>query len=263
MRAAAFISLAPLPDPLPPVAPPRLRVLVVDDHADIREPLADWLQRQDFDVATAADARQMRHLLRHRPFDVIVLDIMLPDENGLSLCREVAATLGTPVILLTARATPPERVAGLEAGADDYVVKPFDPAELAARIRTVQRRDARAPRTGPASAPAAARRVSFDGWVFDLLRRELRDPQGQLILLSDMEHQLLCALVAHPHTVLTRDRLLDLMHGDDAGVFDRAVDTQISRLRRKLEADPRRPRLIKTARSNGYLFVADVQTLAS
>ncbi|MDA7418846.1 response regulator transcription factor [Xenophilus arseniciresistens] len=261
MSVAALASPTPLPDQPPVPAPARLRVLVVDDHADIREPLAHWLQRQDFDVATAADARQMRHLLRHQPFDVIVLDIMLPDEDGLSLCREVAATLGTPVILLTARATPPERVTGLEAGADDYVVKPFDPAELAARIRTVRRREARAPRN--AGAPAPGSRVSFDGWLFDMQRRELRDPQGKLVLLSDMEHQLLCALVAHPHQVLTRDRLLDLMHGDDAGVFDRAVDTQISRLRRKLELDPRRPRLIKTARSNGYLFVAQVQALAS
>lgn len=262
MSAAVLAPLPPLSDAQGPgAAATRLRVLVVDDHADIREPLAHWLQRQGFDVATAADARQMRHLLRHQPFDVIVLDIMLPDGDGLSLCREVAATLGTPVILLTARATPPERVAGLEAGADDYVVKPFDPAELAARIRTVRRRDVRVPR--PTAPHGTASRLSFDGWLFDTLRRELRDPRGQLVLLSDMEHQLLCALVAHPHTVLTRDRLLDLMHGSDTGVFDRAVDTQISRLRRKLEADPRRPRLIKTARSNGYLFVADVQTLAA
>lgn len=240
-------------------APENLRVLVVDDHADIREPLAAYLGRQGLAVSIAADAQQARHLLRHLPFDIVVLDIMLPDEDGLSLCRHVMRTLDTPVILLTAMAAPPDRVAGLETGADDYVVKPFDPAELVARIRTVLRRH----RRGAPAARVAPVRFSFDGWIFDAARRELVDPAGQPVLLSEAEHQLLAVLVARPNVVLSRDQLLDLTQRDGQQVFDRSIDTQISRLRRKLEADPRRPEMVKTAWGNGYLFVADVRPLAA
>lgn len=237
------------------------RVLVVDDHADIRDPLAAYLERHGLAVSTAADAAQMRHLLRYQPFDLIVLDIMLPDEDGLSLCRHVTHSLDTPVIFLTAMAASADRVAGLETGADDYVVKPFDPPELVARIRSVLRRHASARN---ATQRAASSRFGFDGWVIDIHRRQLQDPEGRSVALSEAEHQLLAVLVTHPQTVLSRERLLDLTRRDaDFGVFDRSVDTQVSRLRRKLEADPRRPGMIKTAWGNGYLFAPAVRPLSA
>ena len=230
------------------------RVLVVDDHADIRDSLAAYLRRNGLDVATAADASEARTMLAERPFDLIVLDIMLPGEDGMSLCRFVSPKLGVPIIFLTAMAAPHQRVAGLEIGADDYVVKPFDPPELVARIRTVLRRQARTVRP-------VEPRLGFEGRVLDMGRRELLDATGLPVQLSETEFQMLSVLVAHPNTVLTRERLLDLTQRGDLEVFDRSVDTQISRLRRKLEVDPRRPSLIKTAWGNGYLFVADVRVL--
>ncbi len=244
------MSTIPSPEPSP-------RVLVVDDHADIREPLADYLRRNGLHVTTAANAVEARAMLDAQAFDLIVLDIMLPGEDGLSLCRFVTPTLGIPVIFLSAMAESHQRVTGLETGADDYVVKPFDPPELVARIRTVLRRKVRASRPPAAQEP----RFGFAGWVLDVARRELIDVAGRPVPLSEAEFQMLGVLVRHPNTVLTRERLLDLTQRGDLEVFDRSVDTQISRLRRKLEADPRRPALIKTAWGNGYLFVADVRML--
>jgi len=229
----------------------------VDDHADIREPLETYLVRQGLDVRAAADAGQMRHLMRHERFDLVVLDVMLPDADGMVLCGQVMQSTGTPVILLTARSAPIDRVTGLEAGADDYMVKPFEPSELVARIRSVLRRQQRAA-GGTGTTP---RRYGFDGWIFDPTRRELTAPHGGPVDLSENECRLLAVLLAHPQTVLTRDRLLDLTRGADALVFDRSIDTQVSRLRRKLEPDPRRPTLIKTAWGNGYFFAADVRPL--
>jgi two-component system OmpR family response regulator len=239
-----------------PAARAPARVLVVDDHADIREPLAQYLVRCGLQVAGAASAAGMHAQLAAQRFDLVVLDIMLPDADGLSLCRHVSGTLGLPVILLTARAALPDRVAGLQTGADDYVVKPFEPSELLARIQAVLRRQSRA-----AAAPARATRLRFDGWTFDLARRSLHDVADQPLPLSEAEFQLLAVLVAHANEVLSRDRLLDLTQRSAQSVFDRSIDTQISRLRRKLEADPRRPALIKTAWGNGYIFVADVRPL--
>lgn len=236
--------------------PQPARVLVVDDHADIREPLAQYLQRCGLQVRTAGSAAGLHAQLASRPFDLVVLDIMLPDGDGLDLCRHIDTTLATPVILLTAKAALRDRVAGLQTGADDYVVKPFEPSELLARIHAVLRRQSRAP------APAVRRTcLAFDGWVFDLARRELRTPAGQPLALSEVEFQLLSVLVAHANEVLTRERLLDLTQRNEQAVFDRSIDTQISRLRRKLEADPRRPALIKTAWGNGYIFVANVRAV--
>lgn len=229
-------------------------VLVVDDHADIREPLAEYLRRNGLQVTTAADAIEARVLLAEKSFELIVLDIMLPGEDGMSLCRFIAPTLGVPVIFLTAMAAPHQCVAGLEIGADDYVVKPFDPGELVARIRTVLRRQARTVRPRQP-------RLGFLGWVLDMGRRELLDAAGRPVVLSEAEFQLLGVLAAHPNTVLSREQLLDLTQRGGLEVFDRSVDTQISRLRRKLEVDPRRPELIKTAWGNGYLFVANVRAL--
>ncbi len=235
-------------------------VLVVDDHADIREPLEAYLARSGLAVSTAASAREMRARVAARSFDLIVLDIMLPDEDGLSLCRYVTSTMNTPVIFLTAKSATPDRVAGLETGADDYMIKPFEPSELVARIRTVLRRRARDQGAGP--QPAAIR-FGFDGWVFDATRRELFAPTGEQLPISEAEFQMLSVLVSHPNLVLSRERLLDLTQRNESQVFDRSVDTQISRLRRKMEPDPRRPAMIKTAWGNGYIFVANVQRLAT
>jgi len=242
-------------------------ILIVDDHQSIRDPLATYLRRYEFDVETVADGRAMRELLAQRSFSLIVLDIMMPGEDGLSLCRFVSERLQIPVILLTAVTDQADRVAGLEVGADDYVVKPFDPRELVARIRSVLRRSqARAPVPAEASVATAAtveagRVLTFDGWTFDLDRRQLSNPEGRQIGLSTSEFHLLRVLVDNPNRVLSRVQLLDLTHGADSAQFDRSIDTQISRLRRKLEVDARNPALLKTVRGDGYLFAARVETL--
>lgn len=235
-------------------------ILVVDDHEDIREPMAAYLLRSGFRVSTAADGAELRGRLdAHEPHDLILLDVMLPGEDGISLCRHVQQRYGTPVILLTAMGETADRVHGLEAGADDYVTKPFAPAELLARIRSVLRRTLREPAAAPAArAPSC---FGFDGWMFDTGRRELRDASGRAVDLSTAEFRLLRVLVSRPHMVLSRERLLELTGDADAEVFDRSIDSQVSRLRRKIEADPRRPRLLKTAWGDGYLFAAAVQVL--
>jgi len=237
-------------------------ILVVDDHQSIRDPLATYLQRFDFDVATASDGRRMRELLAQRRFDLILLDVMLPGENGLSLCRYVSEHLHIPVILLTAVTEQADRVAGLEVGADDYVVKPFDPRELVARIRSVLRRAQRphktvsAVQTGGLLPPE--KRFTFDGWTFDTRTRALHDPQGAAIALSTAEFHLMWVLLENPNRVLSRDQLLDLTQRAEHVMFDRSIDSQISRLRKKLEADPRHPSLLKTIRGGGYMLTAKV-----
>ncbi|MFJ3058578.1 response regulator [Herbaspirillum sp. NPDC087042] len=244
-------------------------ILVVDDHPDICEPLAAYLRRQGLQVSMAFSAAQARALLQAQAFDLVVLDVMMPGEDGLSLCRHIGEHLGTPVILLTAMAASSDRVRGLDTGADDYVVKPFDPPELLARIRSVLRRLARQ-LTGPALAPAPVlslplpvRRYLFDTWTLDVERRELLDSAGASVTLSSVEYRLLRVLVEHPNTVLSRDRLLDLTAGTEALAFDRSIDSQVSRLRKKLESDPRKPSLLKTIWGNGYLLAAQVSTDAS
>ncbi|GGY10890.1 response regulator [Massilia dura] len=232
-------------------------ILVVDDHPDIRSSLAAYLRRQGLAVTTAVDAAQASALLLKERFDLIVLDVMMPGEDGLSLCRRVARTLDTPVILLTAMHTSADKVAGLNSGADDYVVKPFDPPELVARIRTVLRRWRR-PAAPAAKAVNPAGGYAFDGWFLDTGKHELFDPDGRPAALSSAEYRLLRVLVDHPGTVLSRDRLMDLTGGGDALAFDRSIDSQVSRLRKKLETDPRRPSLLKTVWGNGYLFAATV-----
>ncbi|WP_137173064.1 response regulator [Massilia sp. HP4] len=231
------------------------RILVVDDHADIRDPLAAFLRRHDLEVMTAADAQAARALLREHRIDLVVLDIMLPGEDGLSLCRHLAETSGTPVILLTAMAGQDERVAGLEIGADDYVTKPFDPRELVARIKGLLRRLSRAATGWP------GRRYAFGDWTLDMDKRELRDAGGEPVALSSSELRLLGVLVERAGKVLSRDELLDLTRDGEVQNFDRSIDSQVSRLRKKLESDPRRPRLLKTSWGDGYVFTADVKPL--
>ena len=236
-----------------PAAPAPTRVLVVDDEAALREPLSDYLVRQGFVAVQAASAAEARARLAEAAFDIVLLDIMMPGEDGLSLCRHLAETRHLPVIFITARGEATDRIVGLEIGADDYVVKPFDPRELVARIRSVLRRAARQP-----EEPAEQFLYAFDGWRLDPLRRRLTDREGAVVAISSAEFRLLAAFLDHPRQVLDRDRLLDMVQGREAHLFDRAVDNQISRLRRKIERDSRNPELIQTVWGGGYMLAAEV-----
>lgn len=232
-------------------------ILLVDDHRDIRETLARYLERHGLRVTAAEDAAAARRALRATAPDLVLLDIMMPGEDGLSLCRHLRETTDLPIIFLTAVGDAMERVIGLEMGADDYVTKPFEPRELLARVRAVLRRSRSLP-AGSAVRRGENGRLGFNGWTLDLGRRELTGADGVAVSLSTSEFLLLEAFVRHPNMVLTRDQLLDLTKGRAAEVFDRSIDNQVSRLRRKVEADPRNPILIKTVWGGGYCFAADV-----
>lgn len=230
-------------------------ILLVDDEPTLREPLAEYLIDQGFAVQEAESAAAARsRLLQQRP-DLVLLDIMMPGEDGLSLCRHLVETRGIPVILLTARGEATDRIVGLEMGADDYVVKPFEPRELVARIRSVLRRSNGA----HAAIEHDNLHYRFEGWSLDPLKRKLIDPQGAVVPISTAEFRMLRAFLDHPRQVLDRDRLLDMVQGREAHLFDRAVDNQVSRLRRKIEPDSRNPQLIQTVRGGGYSLAADVQ----
>ncbi|MEH3039850.1 MAG: response regulator [Sphingomonas paucimobilis] len=233
-------------------------LLLVDDERSIREPLAQYLTRQGFRVTQAGDAEGARARLNAYAIDLAILDIMMPGEDGLSLCRHIRETSETPVILLTARAEETDRIVGLEMGADDYVVKPFSPRELAARVKVVLRRTA-----GGAvrqHAPEAGS-FAFSGWVLKTGERALVDREGVSVPLSTGEYNLLHALVTRPRQVLTRDQLLDLTQGREAAAFDRAIDNQVSRLRKKIETDVRNPEIIKTVWGGGYTLATEVTRL--
>jgi two-component system OmpR family response regulator len=240
------------------VAP--VRLLLVDDEASLREPLGEYLARQGFVVTQAANAAEAReHLKEHAP-DLVLLDIMMPGEDGLSLCRHLTESRALPTILLTARGEATDRVVGLEIGADDYVVKPFEPRELVARIRSVLRRSARGMPSAPAAPSAIDNEIlEFEGWRLDPLKRRLTDADGAVVAISSVEFRLLMAFLEHPRQVLDRDRLLDMVQGREAHLFDRAVDNQVSRLRRKIEADSRNPQLIQTVWGGGYMLATDVR----
>jgi len=231
--------------------------LLVDDDAEIRTSVQSFLQRFGLEVSVAATAAEMRALLAQRRYDVIVLDLMLPDDNGLMLCKWVQQSLRTPVIMLTAHGDPMSRVLGLEMGADDYIAKPFEPRELVARIHAVLRRSHRDDAAAPAPAGPRAS-VCFDGWTFDRLRRQLVSPQQVVVALSNAEFRLLSAFVDHPGKVLAREALIELTRAPGVEVNDRSVDLNVSRLRSKLGDPPREPRLIRTIRGEGYLFDAKV-----
>jgi len=230
------------------------QILVVDDARDIREPLVRFLQKSGLRALAAADCVDARKELKASVIDLVVLDIMMPGEDGLSLCRDLRATTSIPVILLTALADETDRIVGLEIGADDYVTKPFSPRELVARIKAVLRRSAGAEPAAPESDAA----YCFEGWRFVKSRRELRDAKNVIVSLSTTEVDLLAVFLAHPQVVLTRARLLELAFARQEHMFDRTIDNQISRLRRKLDDDAKTPRLIKTVRGGGYTFTADV-----
>jgi two-component system OmpR family response regulator len=230
------------------------RILLVDDETILREPLAEYLTRQGFVVQEAESAAAARSRLIDFTPDLVLLDIMMPGEDGLSLCRHLIESRDLPVILLTAKTEPTDRIIGLEIGADDYVIKPFEPRELVARIRSVLRRAQRAP------APEEENSLyTFEGWTLDPLKRKLIDGDGAMIAISTAEFRLLRAFLDHPRQVLDRDRLLDMVQGREAHMFDRAVDNQVSRLRRKIEADTRNPEIIQTVRGGGYRLAADVR----
>ncbi len=230
-----------------------IRLLLVDDEAALREPLAEYLSRQGFDVAQAPSAAEARSLIRDETPDLVLLDIMMPGEDGLSLCRHLVESRAIPTIFLTARGEATDRIVGLEIGADDYVVKPFEPRELVARIRSVLRR------SGRGVQAADAELMEFEGWKLDPLKRRLIDPEGAIVAISSVEFRLLMAFLEHPRQVLDRDRLLDMVQGREAHLFDRAVDNQVSRLRRKIEIDSRSPQIIQTVWGGGYMLAADVK----
>ena len=235
-------------------------ILLVDDEASIREPLAEYLSGQQMRVTEAENAGRARALLRDHDFDIALLDIMMPGEDGLSLCRYITEKSGMPVILLTAKSEPTDRVVGLEIGADDYVVKPFDPRELVARIRTVLRREHKAQRSK--AEAGAVQGYEFDGWQLDTVKHQLTDPEGVAVPISSAEYKLLNVLAQHPGQVLSRDQLLDMVQGREANLFDRAIDNQVSRLRKKIEPDSRDPQLIQTVWGGGYMLAAKVRPLA-
>ena len=229
-------------------------VLLVDDDDRIRSMLGEFLRARGLAVSVARDGQQMIATLRSSEVDLVLLDVMLPDVDGLTLCRRVRAESEVAIILLTAINETADRVAGLELGADDYVAKPFDPSELLARIRAVLRRRAASDR-----AVDRDRRIyAFDGWRLDPRRRTLRTRADVLVDLTSGEFDLLLAFVECPQEILSRDNLLDLARGRANQSFDRSIDVQISRLRRKLESNPAEPQLIKTIRNEGYLFTPEV-----
>ena len=231
-------------------------ILVVDDDREIRDLLARFLTDHGLRVSSAADGREMRRALDDSAIDLVVLDLMMPGDDGLTLCRNLRAVTMIPVIMLTAMGEETDRIVGLEMGADDYLAKPFNPRELLARIKAVLRRaEPRPAAVGQGQGEIAG----FAGWLLHLDKRELISPDGVLVPITGGEFELLAALVTHPGRVLNRDQLLDLARGREAQPFDRSIDVQVSRLRRKIEPDPMQPTLIKTVRNGGYMFTPTVE----
>lgn len=230
-------------------------ILVVDDDREIRMLLARFLVDHGLRVRTAADGREMLSELKTGAFDLIVLDVMMPGEDGLTLTRNLRAHRSKiPIIMLTAMGEDTDRIIGLEMGADDYIAKPFNPRELLARIKAVLRRSSEIANTNDVPDES----IMFAEWVLDLKTRSLTDPKGHDCVLSRGEYELLAVFVNHPGHVLNRDQLLDMARGRDAQPFDRAIDVQVSRLRKKIEPDAKIPTLIKTVRGGGYMFTPKV-----
>jgi DNA-binding response OmpR family regulator len=245
-----------------------LHVLIVDDEPRIRAMLRRYLGDQGFRVSEAADGAALRAVLEREAVDLVLLDLVMPGEDGLALARVIRQRGETPIIMLSGKGDLIDRVVGLEAGADDYITKPFELREVLARIRTVLRRaaprpaaPAAAPPPAAAAAPAAPAEpeaLAFQGWRMDLVKRELHRADGDAVVLTAGEFDLLRVFALHPNRVLSRAQLLDLVKGRDWAAFDRAVDTQVGRLRKKVESDPANPSLIKTVRGGGYIFAAAV-----
>ncbi|WP_025916658.1 response regulator [Herminiimonas sp. CN] len=235
---------------------PISRILIVDDDREIRSLLADYLSNNGYVAHSAENGNAMWKTLEETPIDLIVLDLNLPGDDGLTLCRKLRAKSQMPVIMLTARNEPLDRILGLEMGADDYLPKPFEPRELLARIRSVLRRSHAQP---PGQAGQSPERLQFAGWTLDLTARHLQSPEQLVVMLSGAEFRLLKIFLEHPNRVLNRDQLLNLTQGRDADPFDRSIDIQISRLRQKLGEDARSPQIIKTVRNGGYVLAVAVR----
>ncbi len=235
----------------------RAHVLIVDDDREIRGLLAQYLEKHEFRTTAVADGREMRRVLERSHVDLLVLDLMLPGEDGLSLCRELRSRSQLPIIMLTARGEDVDRIVGLELGADDYVAKPFNPRELLGRIKAVLRRSAHAPRD---PSPASVRGFSFGGWRLDTVTRTLTNAEGRELALSGAEYRLLAVLLGAGNRVLTRAQLTELLRGRDADPFDRSIDVRVSRLRQILGDDARAPQIIKTVYGEGYVIGVTVTT---
>lgn len=224
---------------------------LVEDDPEIRDLVCALLAREGLECAAFPDAASFWAAWAVRRPDLVILDLMMPGEDGLSICRRLQGAV--PVLIASARGEPMDRVVGLEVGADDYIAKPFEPRELTARIRALLRRRDRS------ASRSLVRRLAFDGWRMDLASRALTDADGKTVELTAGEFDLLAAFVKRPQQILSRDDIMDVLKGRQADVFDRSIDIQVSRLRRKLGDHPREPRLIRTVRNAGYLFTADVQ----
>lgn len=231
------------------------KILIVDDDREISALLAEYLEKNGYRAVTAGDGKAMLKALQEHRIDLIVLDLNLPGEDGLTLCRNLRSHSTIPVIMLTARGEPVDRILGLEMGADDYVPKPFEPRELFARIRSVLRRTQAMP---PNMQPGESQQIKFAGWTMDVTARHLINPAGVVVALSGAEYRLLKIFLDHANRVLSRDHLLNLTQGRDADPFDRSIDLQISRLRQKLGDDARSPQIIKTVRNEGYVLATQV-----
>lgn len=231
------------------------RILVVDDEDEIRVLVKRYLDSQGFDVFTAANGAQLRDTLQSTRIDLVLMDLGLPGEDGLDLTRFLHSHWQGPVIIVSGRGESVDRVVGLELGADDYITKPFDLRELLARVRSVLRRTAR-----PSSDTEAHHgTLVFQGYRLDTAAHELRDDQGRIVPLTTGEYELLKLFLEHPHRVMTRNDIMSHIHGRDAGPFDRAIDVQIGRLRRKIERDPARPSMLKAIRGTGYILTEQVR----
>jgi two-component system OmpR family response regulator len=235
---------------------PAPHIALVDDHRDIRDLVSKYLSQHGYRVSVAESGAALRRLLERSAPDLVVLDIMMPGEDGLAVCRHLRSTTTLPIIFLTAMAEETERIIGLEIGADDYLTKPFNPRELLARIKAVLRRVNSLP---PQRDKLKAKAIRFDRWLLNVGRRELVNSEGVGVPLSTAEFRLLKAFIDHAGLVLTRDQLLDLTAGRAAEAFDRSIDNQVSRLRKKIELDPKTPILIKTPWGGGYSFTAAVE----
>jgi two-component system OmpR family response regulator len=231
-------------------------ILIVDDDAQIRDLLARYLERNGLRVTAVADGRAMWQALDKGVFDLLVLDLMLPGDDGLTLCRDLRARSDLPVIMLTARGEETDRIVGLEMGADDYLPKPFSARELLARIKVILRRT----RSLPANLrPEGEREIRFAGWMLDTVHRHLVSPAGVLTPIGGAEYRLLRTFLSHPNRVLTRDQLVEMTQGREAEALDRSIDVQVGRLRRRLGDDAREPAMIKTVRGEGYVLSVPVQ----
>ena len=233
-------------------------ILVVDDHDEIRDLLGRYLGQHGFEVSLADGGQQMRRILSKQAVDLVILDVMMPEEDGLSLCRYLKDNSGPPVIMLTALGEEADTIVGLEMGADDYISKPFSPRELLARVKAVLRRMSEV--RPQKEKIRASEKMQFEGWTLDLNQHQLERQDGLLVPLSTSEFRLLSVFLNHTKKVLSRDQLLDMTKGREALPFDRSIDNQISRLRKKIEDDPRNPRLIKTVWGGGYSFTANVSS---